>query len=726
MARREHKEYRVAVGAEPADRPIAPLRTDLLISPQLFYGQLCFVIKDPVTLRYYRLQPVEHFLVQQFDGARTARDLLAILQQQFPEGSLTVQDVLRFVGMLHESHLLVGHGIGHAEWLTKRRAAAKRKRVLELAQNFLFFKVPLFHPDRLLGFLDKTIGRVLFHKATGILSILLVVVALWHVLMNADRFAQLPYNLLSAQNLVVLYCVFIFTKIFHEFGHGLAAKHFGGEVSSMGVMLFVVTPSFYCDTSDAWMIPSRAARLWINAGGIVVELVLAAMATFVWLNTPPDGLINQIAINVMISCSVATLFFNANPLLRYDGYYFLADLLEIPNLMSKGRQFVGYYLQKYLLGLKPQLPPDSKRARFLVTYALASSVYKWFVVFGIITLLYYFFEGYGMGPIGIFLAVVYVLMTVIWPLAKSMQFLWKQRWDLTKRLSYMGGAAAAGMAVLALVASLPVRNSIREPLVVLSEADESVFVRTPGYVDEVLKDSGDFVKKGEIIVRLRDLALEQQLVKAEGHLAQQMWQAEDEAIKNQPTLLAISQQTMQTYQKQIETLKQEIEELSLRAPIDGVIIREASLHRLRNNFLPASMNLCRVIRTDRLQARISLPQQKAALVQTGMPVRLRLWSNPDLEIRSSVGRISSTVSDQLVHPALGSHSKGEVDVQADDRGQVHSTSRRSTVVIDLPAIEGGFLADGMTGRGEIEFPRISVAGRLWRMLLDSTTPDWHL
>ena len=91
MARRtEHKDHRVAVGAEPADRPIAPLRGDLLVSPQLFYGQLCFVIKDPVTLRYYRLQPVEHFLVQQFDGSRTARDLLGLLQQQFPEGNSQV------------------------------------------------------------------------------------------------------------------------------------------------------------------------------------------------------------------------------------------------------------------------------------------------------------------------------------------------------------------------------------------------------------------------------------------------------------------------------------------------------------------------------------------------------------------------------------------------------------------------------------------------------------
>src|SRR3954465_54917 len=136
MARRqENKEYRVAVGAEPSDRPIAPLRTDLLISPQLFYGQLCFVIKDPVTPRYFRLQPVEHFLVTQFDGHRTARDLLGLLQQQFPEGTLGVQDVLRFVAMLHEAHLLVGEGAGHATWLTKRRAEAKRKRGLALLQN---------------------------------------------------------------------------------------------------------------------------------------------------------------------------------------------------------------------------------------------------------------------------------------------------------------------------------------------------------------------------------------------------------------------------------------------------------------------------------------------------------------------------------------------------------------------------------------------------------------
>ncbi|HVX86644.1 MAG TPA: efflux RND transporter periplasmic adaptor subunit [Phycisphaerae bacterium] len=724
--REERRDYRVAVGAEPADRPISPLRADMVISPQLFYGQLCFVMKDPVTLRYFRLQPVEHFLLTQFNGERTARDLLGLIQQQFPESSLTVQDVLRFVGMLHESHLLVGEGLGHAEWLTKRRSAARRQRWMELAQNFLFFKVPIFHPDRLLTFLDDTIGNVIFNPITGIAAIGLVLVALWNVLMSTDRLANLPYNLLSWQNLLVLYGVFICTKVFHEFGHGLTAKHFGGEVSSMGVMLFVITPSFYCDTSDAWMISSRSARLWINAGGVVVELVIAALATFVWLYTPSDGVINQIALNTMISCSVATLFFNANPLLRYDGYYFLADLLEIPNLMTKGRQLIGYYLQKWVLKLKPQAPPDQGRAGWLVSFAVASTVYKWMVIFGVITLLYYFFGQFGLAPFGILLAVVYVVMTVLWPMLKSMAFVWKQRWDIGKRLAYMGAVAGAAAIILLGVAFMPWSRSIREPLVVLSVSDEPVFVRTPGYVESVSKDTGERVSKGEVIVKLTDPTLTTELEQVQSQRAAAALQSSEALAHNQPALSAAADDAIAAYDKRIAFIQQEIANLTLRAPVDGVIIRDTSLKSVVGNFVASNVALCRVIRTDKLQARLSLPQQQAAVVKPGMPVKIRLWSAPANPIESTVSRVSSEISDQLLHPALSSTVRGDVDVKADAKGQVRSTNRRSTVFVNLPP-DAGYLADGMTGRAEIVVDRrTNVAERVWRAILDSTTPDLRL
>jgi putative peptide zinc metalloprotease protein len=577
--------------------------------------------------------------------------------------------------------------------------------------------------------MEQTIGRFVFHPATGVLSILLVLVALWNVLMNTDRLANLPYNLLSWQNLIILYCVFIGTKVFHEFGHGLSAKHFGGEVSSMGVMLFVITPSFYCDTSDAWMIPSRTARLWINAGGIVVELVIAALASFVWLYTPDDGFINQVALNIMISCSVATLFFNANPLLRYDGYYFLADLLEIPNLMTKGRQFIGYYVQKYALGLKPVMPPDRKRIYWLVSYAVVSSIYRWVILLAVIGILYYFFDQYGMGPIGIFMAVVYVMLTILWPLGKAVQFLWKQRWDLSRRLAYIGATASVGVGLLFAVAFMPWTFTIKEPLVVLSVSDESLYVRTPGAVASVVHDSGDFVKAGDVILTLRDPSLKTLLEQARSRREEQAGKANAALSANRPSELAAANQAIAAFDKQIAFLTQRINDLTLRAPVDGVIIRDTSLRRIVGNYVPSGQKLCRVIRTDKLEARISLPQQQAAMVKPGMPVRIRLWSSPSEVIQTSVDRVSSALTDDVIHPALASVAKGEIEVHSNERGELKSAGRRSTVIIQLPSpnAEGvAMLCDGMTGRGEIIVRQTSVIGRVWRAILDSTTPDWHL
>ena len=324
-----------------------------------------------------------------------------------------------------------------------------------------------------------------------------------------------------------------------------------------------------------------------------------------------------------------------------------------------------------------------------MAYALGSAVYRWVVLFGIIALLYYFFDKYGMGPIGILLAILYVVMTVVVPLAKSMRFLWKQRWDAVKRLTYMGVAAAAGVTALAGVAFLPVRNSIREPLVVLSQSDETIFVRTPGYVTAVEHDVGDRVAAGDVIVRLSDPTLQNLLDESVSKREQEALKARDAAAGNLMTQLAASNDAIAAYDKQISLIRERMADLVLKAPVDGVVVWDTSLRRIVGNYVSPSMKLCRVIRTDRLEARISLPQQQAAMVKLGMPVRIRLWSNPDVEIHGLVGRVSSLVSDQLLHPALGSTSKGDVDVKGGTgETDVRSTSRRSTVVIELPEGDG--------------------------------------
>ena len=171
-------------------------------------------------------------------------------------------------------------------------------------------------------------------------------------------------------------------KIIHEFGHGLTAKHFGGEVHEMGMLFLVLTPALYCDVTDSWLLPNKWNRIWISAAGIYVECFLASIATFVWWYSEP-GLLNSLAMATMFICSVNTIMFNANPLLRYDGYYVMADWLEIPNLRIKSTQFFAYLIQEKVLGLEIPVQsylPRSRRYLF-VTYAIASYIYRWVVTF---------------------------------------------------------------------------------------------------------------------------------------------------------------------------------------------------------------------------------------------------------------------------------------------------------------------------------------------------------
>ena len=195
-------------------------------------------------------------------------------------------------------------------------------------------------------------------------------------------------------------------KIIHEFGHGLTAKHFGGEVHEMGILFLVLTPALYCDVTDSWLLPNKWKRIWISAAGIYVECFLASLATFVWWYSQP-GLMNSLAMATMFICSVNTIMFNANPLLRYDGYYVMADWLEIPNLRIKSTQFFAYLIQEKVLGLEIPVQsymPKSRRYLF-VTYAVASYIYRWFVTFAILWFLSQVLKPYKLESVSYLLAV---------------------------------------------------------------------------------------------------------------------------------------------------------------------------------------------------------------------------------------------------------------------------------------------------------------------------------
>ena len=287
-----------------------------------------------------------------------------------------------------------------------------------------------------------------------------------------------------------------------------------------------------------------------------------------------------------------------------------------------------------------------------------------------------------------------------------------------------------------LLALLPVGNSIREPLVVLSQSDEPVYVprrvtSTPSSTMRATRCEGD------VILRLSDPTLQSAAWRRWSvGKARQSWRAYKAAAENKPGLIAAANEKTGRFRQGDRALAGRLAELVLKAPVDGVIIRDTSLRRLTGAFVPLGMKLCRVVETQQLELTSASAAEGGAGAggDAGAAAAVVGSGRGD----SCAGQRASELSDQLLHPALASTSHGDVDVKPDDGsstlrspsaapGGVKTATRRSTVIIEMPT--GGderFLADGMTGRGEIEFPRTTVAQRLWRLLLDSTTPDWHL
>ncbi|MEO0530755.1 MAG: hemolysin D, partial [Planctomycetota bacterium] len=263
------------------------------------------------------------------DGVSSLDEIAEEFERRFPPQSIRVEELQQFVGTLHRSGLVITDSPGQGDQLKKRRDERRGKELQQKFTNILSIRFKGIDPDWILNALYAIPPvRWFWSKTCFILCIILVSAAALLIGVQFDDFqAKLPdFNtFFAAENWLLMAAVLGCTKVLHEFGHGLSCKHFGGECHEMGVMLLVLTPCLYCNVSDSWMLPNKWHRAAIGAAGMYVEVVLASICTFIWWFTEP-GLLHYTCLNIMFVSSVSTILFNANPLLRYDGYYIMSDL----------------------------------------------------------------------------------------------------------------------------------------------------------------------------------------------------------------------------------------------------------------------------------------------------------------------------------------------------------------------------------------------------------------
>lgn len=696
------------------------LRPDLIIQPQFYEGMTHYVIKDPIALKYFRFKIEEYFLLQQFNGKNNLQDVKRAFERKYRPQTISIDDLTRFVAQLHEAGIAQIDSPDQAKALIRRRNKNRWKKVWQFLANILYIKIPIIDPERLLTgmypyfrwiystwFLAFSVGMML--------AAITLVASQWQ-----DFYAKLPefQSFFNWYTIFAFWCSLAIVKVIHEFGHGLTAKHFGGEVHEMGMLFLVLTPALYCDVTDSWLLPSKWKRIWISAAGIFVECFLASIATFVWWNSQ-QGLLNSLAMATMFICSVNTILFNANPLLRYDGYYVMADWLEIPNLRIKSTQFFTYLFQEKVLGLEVPVQsymPRSRRSLF-VTYAVASYLYRWVVTFSILYFLSQFLKPYKLQSISYMLAIGSMIPLLGMPVYQMFKFVRTPgRMRKVKKLRAASFAAVAIVTVAGILL-IPTPLRVQGTLILTPTKPQEVYAEVPGILREMFVRDGEWVKKGDLIATLSnpEVMLERESLNEQhgASFAKASWfgassDRDSRAMHRQHLQMSIDLDQAR------EKVEEKVRKLVLTANRDGQVMGLPHPETLGQHLKPGKP-FCEVGDPRKLEAHLILDQGDIDLIRVDRKAWVKIYGDSEVTWKSRVGEVAKRNREE-VPPELSNLAGGEIATTQDPKsGQVKPITAVYEVIIPIDNPDM-VLQPGQRGFAKIDGGTHTVGWWLWRMI----------
>jgi putative peptide zinc metalloprotease protein len=499
---------------------VADLRPALKSQTQIrrhrFRGEPWYVIQDPASGRFSRFTPAAYQLLGLMNGKRSMDEIWDVAVEQLGDETPSQEEVIGLLSQLHGADLMNCEVNPDTAEMFERFQKQDRTRRSSNWKNPFSIRIPLWDPDR---FLTRTYPKSLAYLGVAGAIIYVVIVA-YAIILAAVSWPELTGNLsdrvFSAQNLVVLWLCFPVVKLLHELGHGFAVKAGGGDVHEMGIMFLVFMPIPYVDASAASGFRSKWRRVLVGAAGMLTELFLAALAMIVWAAAEP-GLVRAFAFNTMLIAGVSTLVFNGNPLLRYDAYYILSDLIEMPNLATRGNQYWKYLFERYVFRVPQVEPPmlSGGERRWVMFYTPAALLYRTFVLIFII--LYIAAEWFFFGVI---LAIWGAVSMFGLPLTKVVRYLS----DVPRAAGARRRAAIIStsvvVAVLLILFAVPAPMRLMVEGVVWLPEEANVRAGADGFVREVLVPPGAEVEVDQPLVASYDPVLDAELQTSAARLAE--------------------------------------------------------------------------------------------------------------------------------------------------------------------------------------------------------------
>jgi putative peptide zinc metalloprotease protein len=484
-------------------------------------------------------------------------------------------------------------------------------------------------------------------------------------------------------------------------------------------MLFLVlTPALYCDVTDSWLLPSKWKRIWISAAGIYVECFLASLATFVWFYTE-SGLLNSLSLATMFICSVNTIMFNANPLLRYDGYYVMADWLEIPNLRIKSTQFFTYLFQEKVLGLEVPVQnymPRSRRTLF-VTYAISSYVYRWVVTFSILFFLYRFLKPYKLGSISAMMAIGSLVPLVCVPSYQMIKFVRTPGRMRKVKWARVAIFAAVVVVTTSAVLLIPTPLRVQGSLVLTAANPAEVYAEVPGRLLELRVRDGAAVTKGQVLAVLSNPDKQRELIELQAqhdsNYAKSRYLGALPDLENRARSREHDQMATDL-DAAIEKVAAQVQKLYLVAPRDGTAMGVP--HRSTvGQYLKPGKPFCEVGDPHVVEAHMILDQSDIDLVKVGKRAWVKIYGDSETTLRSKVSEVARRNRED-VPPELSNTAGGEIATKQDTKtGQAKPLNAVYEVIVPLRN-DHLYLHPGQRGFAKIDGGTHTFGWWLWRLL----------
>jgi putative peptide zinc metalloprotease protein len=691
--------------------PLKPrLRAHARFHRTLFRGQVWYVLQDRTSGRFHRFSPEAYLLVGLLDGRRSMEEVWDAASARLGDDALTQEDVIRILGQLHAADVLLGDVPPDIEDLSERGRRQRRRRLATSMLNPLALRLPLFDPDALLN-ATAGLARLAFSGLGALAFLALVGFALLLAGQHWPRLtADIADQVLATENLALLLVTYPLVKGLHELGHAYAVKRWGGEVHEIGLMFLVFFPVPYVDASDSMSFPGRWQRALVGGAGILVELALASVAMIVWANAEA-GLVRAFAFNVMLIGGISTLLFNGNPLLRFDGYYVLSDVIGIPNLAQRANAYLLYLGQRWLFGLRDAPNPVTApgEAAWFLFYAIAAFAYRLVLVATIALLV-----GTQFFVFGVLIAIWSLVLMFGLPAFKFLRFLLSGP-ALRRQRGRALAVTAGGLALAAgLLFALPLPNATMAEGVVWVRGEATLHAGADGTVVALHAAPGATLAPGAAVLELEDPTLAARARILAGRVAE-LEAAHAMRDLSDPVRARITLEELNLARADLEGVRDRLSQLTLRSRAEG----QLTLHRphdLLGRHVRRGELLGHVIPPADPVIRVVVPESEADLVlQRTLSVQLRPASDRGRVVPARIERIAPRLEESLPSPALAVQGGGAVSLDPTDPAHARTIGR--FLQLDL-ALEEAPAVARLGERVHVRFGHEAepVAGRLWRGL----------